>query len=124
YPASYFSTDLNFDQDMNVGQLRSASVLYNIYFLEKQPNQLFLRFSQVYDPASNGFQVRDIMVVKDLHCWEMKATYSDYRKELAVVFSLKAVPTEPFGFDPGRGFYFEGFDQLQRQIVQGTGGGY
>jgi len=56
------------------------------------------------------------MVVKDLHCWEIKAYYSDYLKETSVIFSLKALPDQPFGFSPSRGFYFEGFQKLENEV--------
>lgn len=115
-PWSFFSADFSAVQDMNVGELRSGNVLYDIYFLEKQSNQMHLRLGQVFDPGSKEFKVRDIMVVKDLHCWEMKYTYSDYRKEFSLVFTLKALPEEPLGFATGRGFYFEGFQEAEREI--------
>lgn len=115
-PCSYFGLDLAAVKDMNLGLLRSANALYDIYFLEKQPNQIHLRFSQVYDPNSQDFRVRDIMLVKELHCWDMKYTYSDYRKEFSLVFSLKARPEEPAGFSSGRGFYFEGFDEEMKNL--------
>jgi hypothetical protein len=116
-PASFFAASLALTKDMNLGELRSASALYDIYFLEGAPNQLFLRFSQVYDPATKEFRVRDIMAVKDLHCWEIKYTYSDYRKEFSLVFSLKALPGEPVGFATGRGFYYEGFEKQMKEFT-------
>ncbi|MDD4179221.1 MAG: hypothetical protein PHH14_04135 [Candidatus Margulisbacteria bacterium] len=119
-PLTCFALDLALTQDLNLGQTKSGSALYDIYFLEGKPNQLHLRFSQVYDTTSREFKVRDIMVVKDLHCWEIKATYSDYRKEFSFTFTLKAIPGEPLGFSSGRGFYFDGFER-QLQQLQSTG---
>ncbi|MBI5078913.1 hypothetical protein HZB08_02705 [Candidatus Saganbacteria bacterium] len=118
-PCSFLAADMSLTQDMNAGELRYGSVLYDIYFLEGAPNQLHLRFSQVFDPATKELKVRDIMITKDLHCWEMKYTYSDYRKEFSLVFSLKAFPEEPVGFSTGRGFYYEGFDRELGRLQQG-----
>jgi hypothetical protein len=115
-PASAFAASLSLTKDMNLGELRSASALYDIYFLEGMPNQLFLRFSQVYDPVAKDFKVRDIMAVKDLHCWEIRYTYSDYRKEFSLTFSLKALPGEPVGFASGRGFYYDGFEKQMKEL--------
>lgn len=113
-PWSYFGCDLSTDQDMNGAGLRSGNVLYDLYFLEKEPNQWHFRVGQVFDPQTKDFKVRDIMVVKELHCWEMTYTYSDYRKEFSMSFSLKAMPEEPLGYATGRGFYFQGFDELKQ----------
>ena len=60
-------------------RMRSASALYDWYLLEKEANEFHFRVGQVFDPATKEFKVRDIMLVKQLHCWEMKYTYSDYR---------------------------------------------
>jgi hypothetical protein len=110
-PNDVFSLDFSANQDLNQGQLRYGSVLYNFVLLPGEPNQTNLRVGQVYDPAEKDFKVRDIMVTRDLHCWEMKFTYSDYRKEFSFSFNLKAMPGEPVGFAPGRGFYYDGFER-------------
>ena len=68
------------------------------------------------DPATQQFKVRDIMIVKDLHCWELRYQYSDFRKEFSFAFSLKALPDEPVGISPGRGFYFEGFEKTMDEF--------
>jgi len=110
-PYSFFALDLAAVQDMNIGELRSGSALWDVYFLEGAPNQMHVRVGQVFDPLTKEFKVRDIMVVKDLHCWEMRYSYSDYRKEFSFSFSLKALPGEPVGFSGGRGFYFDSFER-------------
>ena len=54
--------------------------------------------------------MRDLMIVKNLHCWEMKYAYSDWLKEWRVTFTLKAFPEVPVGWGAGdRGSFFEGF---------------
>ncbi|OGC24824.1 hypothetical protein A2291_02325 [candidate division WOR-1 bacterium RIFOXYB2_FULL_42_35] len=122
-PYSFLMMSVATTSDLNVGGVKSGSAIYDLVFLEKQPNQLKVRFNQVYDSAARQFQIRDILLVKDLHCWELKYRYSAYRREFSVVFTLKAMPGEPFGFDPGRGFYYQGFDNEfnkynQEQIIR------
>ncbi|MFH1389431.1 MAG: hypothetical protein ABIH56_01685 [Candidatus Margulisiibacteriota bacterium] len=115
-PYSYFGCSLAVSQDLNAGEIRQGSAYYDIYFLEKEPNQLHLSFSQVYDTAKKEIRLQDVAIVKDLHCWEMRFNYSDYRKEYSFVFSVKVIPDEPFGFGSGRGFYFEGFEKEMNKI--------
>jgi hypothetical protein len=85
-------------------------------FLEGEPNQWHVKVGQIFEPATRQFKVRDIMVVKDLHCWELRYTYSDYRKEFSLSFSLKALPDEPVGISSGRGFYIESFEKELKGI--------
>jgi len=118
YPLSALSVEFSSVSDINIGELKSGSILYDIYFLEGQANQWRIKFSQIYEPASRQFKVRDIMVEKDLHCWTMRYTYSDYRKEFSLSFSLKALPDEPVGISSGRGFYYEGFDEELKEFKQ------
>ncbi|MBN2058736.1 MAG: hypothetical protein JW782_08060 [Candidatus Saganbacteria bacterium] len=117
-PYSFLSTKFSTVSDLNNGELKSGSILYDIFFLENQANQWHLKFSQVYETATDQFKVRDIMVVKDLHCWEMKYTYSDYRKEFSLTVGLKALPGEPIGVSTGRGFFFEGWEKDIKEFKQ------
>ena len=110
-PYSFFAASLSLTQDLNGEGLKLGSAFYDCYFLEGAPNQWHLQVSQVFDPQSKEFKVRDIMVSHDLHCWEMKYRYNDYRKEFSFIFTLKAIPEEPVGYAPGKGFYFEGFER-------------
>ncbi len=116
-PRSFFSLELSTLSDLNVGELRSGSIVYDMLFLEGEDNQWRLKIGQVYDPSSRDFKVRDIMMVKDLHCWQLKFSYSDYRREFSFTFSLKALPDEPAGFSSGRGFYVEGFDKEFNDVI-------
>jgi len=115
-PYSFLSTRFSTVSDMNVGQLKSGSILYDIYFLEGQANEWRLKFSQIYETSTRQFKLRDIMVIKQLHCWQLKYTYSDYRKEFSLTFSLKALPDEPIGLSTGRGFYFDGMEDSFKDI--------
>lgn len=115
-PASSFALSLSLAQDLNGTGLRSASALYDWYLLEQQPNEFHFRVGQVFDPTTRELKVRDIMLIKQLHCWEMKYAYSDYRKEFSFTFSLKALPNDPVGFAGGRGFYFDSFERELRGL--------
>lgn len=110
-PYDTLSMSFSTTSDMNEGVLRSGSILYDLYLLKGQVNQWRVKFSQVFDSASQQFKMRDIMVVKDLHCWELKYTYSEYRKEFSLTFSLKALPDQPIGYSSGKGLHFDGFER-------------
>lgn len=120
-PASYFATTLSFVQDMNLGEQKSGSLLYDWILLEGEPNQTRFRVSQVFDPAGRDFKVRDIMIAKKLHCWELQGNYNDYLKQLSFSFSLTALPDEPIGFSSGRGLYFEGFEKELKELTNEGG---
>src|SRR3989339_891037 len=115
-PSDIFALSLALRHDLNLGEVRSASALYDLYFMKGAPNQMHVTLSQVYDTSSRELKLRDIAIVKDLHCWEMRYAYSDYRKEFSFTFRLKAMPDEPFGYASGRGFYFEGFQEAEKQL--------
>jgi hypothetical protein len=110
-PFDFLAMQFSTVSDLNNGELKSGSALYDMFFLKDEPNQLHFRFSQVYDYNSKDFKVRDIMLVKELHCWELKYTYSDLRKDFSVSFSLKALPQEPVGISTSRGFYIDSFEK-------------
>jgi hypothetical protein len=115
-PSDLYALDLNFTQDMNGAGLQYASALHDFYILKGADNETHLRFSQVYDAAAKGFRIGDIMIVKQLHCWEMNFNYSDYQKNFSFTFSLKALPGEPAGFSSTGGFSFQGFQQAIDQL--------
>ncbi|MBN3032913.1 MAG: hypothetical protein JW873_02345 [Candidatus Saganbacteria bacterium] len=118
-PNGAYAADLSLNQDLNGAGLQTASVLHDLYLLQGEDNELHFRFSQVFDAATKEFKVRDIMLVKQLHCWELTFSYSDYTRDFSFVFSLKALPGQPAGFSSGRGFYFQGFDQGLQQLNSG-----
>ena len=115
-PYSFFNLNFSTVSDMNLGKLKSGSILYDIYFLEGQANQWHIKLGQIYETASDSFKMRDIMIVKDLHCMELTYTYSDLRKEFSLTFSLKAIPDEPIGMSTGRGFYMDSFEQSLKDV--------
>ncbi|MBU0574574.1 MAG: hypothetical protein KKH83_08890 [Candidatus Margulisbacteria bacterium] len=120
-PFPWLLTTLSVLSDLNTGNLRSASSLLDLEVgsEENWQNHWHLKFSHSYNSATQRHQLRDIMVVKDLHCWEVKYTYSDYRKEFSLIFTLKALPNEPIGYATGRGFYYEGFDKALDKEIKG-----
>jgi len=116
-PTDFFSTKFSSVSDLNNGDLKSGTVIYDLALLKGQRNQWRFRVGQTYDPATDEFKVRDIMVVKDLHCWELSYRYSELNKEYSLTFSLKAMPDDPIGMSSGRGFYIESFDKLEKEIT-------
>jgi len=116
-PTDFFSTKFSSTSDLNNGNLKSGTVIYDLALLKDQRNQWRFRLGQVYDSLTDEFKVRDIMVVKDLHCWELSYRYSDLNKEYSLTFSLKAMPDDPIGMSSGRGFYIESFDKLEKEIT-------
>jgi len=113
-----FSADFFAVQDINIGGVKQGSAIYNFCFLEGEPNQMVFNVSQVFDPATKAIKLRDIILKKDLHCFEMKLMYSDYLKQTSFTFSLKAMPDQPLGYGSDRGFYFDGFDREINKLMQ------
>jgi hypothetical protein len=111
YPYDFFGLEFNSTSDLNNGNVKSAGAVYDLFLLKSDPNEWHIRVGQNYDAASKEFKVRDIMLVKSLHCWELKYTYNDFRKEFSLTFTLKALPDEPIGLSTGRGFYVEGVEK-------------
>jgi len=116
-PIQKCQVDLSVVNDLNSGFIKSGNSLVGLEVGEEKDwlNHWQFKFGHVYNPYTQDFKLVDLMVVKDLHCWEVTYTYSDYRKEFALVFKLKALPEEPFGYNEGRGFYFEGFEKTLKE---------
>ncbi len=105
------TADFSSSHDLNNGTLRSASDLIDLQVGEDWFEKWHFRVGHVYDFFTKQYLMREFMVVKDLHCWEVKVTYSDYKKEYRLVFTLKAFPEQPIGWATYEGFYFEGFSR-------------
>jgi len=105
--------------DLNSGMLKSGSNLLDLEIADEKDWQDHWHFKigHVYDTSTQQFKPVDVMVEKDLHCWVVKYTYSDYRKEFSFTFTLKAFPGEPVGYAEGRGFYFDSFDQSLKEEI-------
>ncbi len=115
-PASYLGLQFATVSSLNNGEMRSGSILYNFKLLEGQKNEWKVQLRQVLDTTSREFKLRDIMVVKDLHCWRLTYTYSDYRKEFSLKVSLDAFPDDPVGFATGKGFHYEGAERRLNEM--------
>lgn len=117
YPWDKFSLNLGMVNDLNLGGLKQGNCLVDLEIADEKDwrNHWHFKYGYIYDVPSQNFIPRDIMIVKDLHCWEVKYTYSDYRKEFNLTFTLKAFPGEPLGYSTGKGFYFDGFDKAIKE---------
>jgi len=77
-----------------------------------------IKIGHSYDFFTQEYKMRELILVKDLHCWEMTYRYNDLIKETSVSFSLKAFPDQPLGWTTGRGLYFEGFEKGKAEFEQ------
>lgn len=98
--------------DLNTGILLSANSVMDLEIGEDWQSRWHFRVGHTYDFETSQYMVRDVAIVKDLHCWEAMYTYSDYKKEHRIGFTLKAFPNMPVGLNvSGQGSYFDGFYQ-------------
>ena len=120
-PWDKFSGNMNVVSDLNVGGVKYGNLLVDLETGDENDwgNHWNFKYGYVFEPASKEFKIRDIMIIKDLHCWEIKYTYSDYRKEVTMMFTLKAFPGDPLGYNTGKGFYFDSFDKAIKEQVGG-----
>ena len=121
FSSEKFKNSTTLLQDLNNGQLKSGSNLMDLEIADEKDwgNHWHFMLGHVYNPARQEFKLVDFSAVKDLHCWEVKYTYSDYRKEFSVIFTLKALPGEPIGYAEGRGFYFDSFEKSLKEEFTG-----
>jgi hypothetical protein len=104
--------DLTHSYDLNTGKTNNASDVISFKFGETWQSSCEVRVGHTYDPAQNKLVMQELSIVKDLHCWEAKFNYNDFRKETRVTFVLKAFPDQPIGLVSGsRGFFVEGMTQ-------------
>lgn len=96
--------------DLNNGKLVSANSLVDLEMGESWESRWHFKMGQTYDFFSSRYILRDLAIVKDLHCWELSYTYTEYLREHRIGMTLKAFPNMPVGFATGgQGSYFEGF---------------
>ncbi len=96
--------------DINNNIFKSANSILDAEIGDDWRYKFHVRVGHSYDFFTGRFIMRDLMIVKDLHCWEMKYVYSDWLKEWRLSFTLKAFPEVPVGWGAGdRGYFFEGF---------------
>ena len=118
-PNKYFSLDGDLTYDLNYGLIKTAS---DRLAFEIDPDNwrthMQIKIGHSYDFFTQEYKMRELILVKDLHCWEMTYRYNDLIKETSVSFSLKAFPDQPLGWTTGRGLYFEGFEKGKAEFEQ------
>jgi len=76
-PIDKFSVDLGIVNDLNFGGVKQGSALFDLETgsTEDWGNHWNFKYGFVYDTVLQDFKVRDIMIKKDLHCWDVTYTY-------------------------------------------------
>jgi hypothetical protein len=111
-PLPKISWDWNSVHDINNNLFKSASSILDVEIGDDWRYKFHVKVGHAYDYFTGRFIMRDLMVVKDLHCWEMKFVYSDWRREWRLSFTLIAFPDQPVGWGAGEnGYFFEGFSE-------------
>jgi len=111
-PAAGLRDVFSHTQDLNTGRTTLASNLFEWETGEAWMGKWRIRLGHTFDFTVNKVILQDAEIVKDLHCWELKYTWSDFRKEFRIMLSLKAFPETPVGYGSGsRGFFMEGMQQ-------------
>jgi LPS-assembly protein len=96
--------------DMNVGKLMSANSIMDLEIGDTWEDRWHFKMGHSYDLFMDRYMLRDLAIVKDLHCWEAVFTYNDYLKEYRFGMSLKAFPEYPISYIAGQGGnYFNSF---------------
>jgi len=118
-PSDGLRDDLSHTYDLNTGQTKSATNLLSWQLGDTWQSRWSVKIGHTYDYARGAIILQEAAVVKDLHCWEMAFSWSDFRKESRVTFTLKAFPERPIGFTSGNnGFFIEGMSGGTAGTVQ------
>ena len=104
--------------DINNNLFKSGTSLLDAEIGDDWRYKFHIIVGHEFDYFTGRFIMRDLTVEKDLHCWSMRFTYSDWRQEWRISFTLKAFPDQPVGWGAGEnGSFFEGLplpDYLQQ----------
>lgn len=112
YPDKRYSFKLNLtkdinnnrDENLNAGKLKTASSELNLVFGDTYADMGYWDFwrsqwqfivKNQYDFNTEYFNLVSFGLGKDLHCWQMRYSFTPVRKEWFIVFSLKAFPEQP-----------------------------
>ncbi|KAF0133887.1 MAG: hypothetical protein FD145_999 [Candidatus Saganbacteria bacterium] len=116
------SNDTSFLSDLNTGYLKSGSNYVNLEFGDEKewPSHFHLQAGHTYLPQTQEIKLQEISVLKDLHCWDIKYSYSDFRREFSMTFTLKAFPGDPIGYSQNKGFQFESLEKSLKEEFQGA----
>ena len=109
-PFPKFTNTANIVYDMNNGKLLSANSLVDLEIGDTWENKWHFKMGHSYDFFEDRYMLRDLAIVKDLHCWEAVFTYNDYLKEYRFGMTLKAFPQFPISYvSSDNGNYFNSF---------------
>ncbi|MCX5748824.1 MAG: hypothetical protein NTZ10_01070 [Candidatus Saganbacteria bacterium] len=112
-PFAGLKDSLSHTYDLNTGKTKLATNLFEWEIGDTWQSKWKIRLGHTFDFTVNKVILQDAEIVKDLHCWELKYTWSDFRKEFRIMLTLKAFPDQPVGYGSGsRGFFMEGTDQV------------
>jgi len=101
--------NLSHTYDLRSGKTRYATNLLEFGIGDSWQSRWDFKIGHSYDVARDAIIMQEASVVKDLHCWETKFTWSEFRREYRVVFTLKAFPDMPIGYGSGtQGLFIEG----------------
>jgi hypothetical protein len=108
-PWDKFSWSWESTHDLNNDLFKSASSYLDAEFFDDWRYKFHIQVRHTYDYFLGKFIMRDLTIVKDLHCWEMSYAYSDWLKQWTLTFTLKAFPGQPVGWGAGdRGYFWNG----------------
>jgi len=105
--------------DLRMGRTKAATNMMQFEIGNTWQEKWAFKLSHLYDLSKDAIILQDAEIIKDLHCWEARFTWSQLRREYKFYFSLKAFPNMPFGFGTGdSGIFFEGNMSGERGVVQ------
>ena len=100
---------LSHTYDLRSGKTRYATNLLEFGIGDTWQSRWDFKISHSYDVARDAIIMQEASIVKDLHCWETTLSWSEFRREYKIVFTLKAFPEMPVGYTSGnQGFFIEG----------------
>ncbi len=106
----HLKDSLSHTYDLRTGKTRYATNILEFGVGSGWQSRWHFRLAHSYDVARDAIIMQEASVVKDLHCWEGKFSWSEFRKEYRVTFTLKAFPDVPVGYASGnQGLFIEGF---------------
>jgi len=109
-PFPKFTNTASIVYDLNTGTLLSANSLVDLEIGETWQDRWHFKMGNSYDVFMDRYMLRDLAIVKDLHCWEAVFTYNDYLKEFRFGMTLKAFPQFPLSYvSSDNGNYFNSF---------------
>ncbi len=108
-PFKGFKDVISHSYDMNTGRTRVASNSLDWEIGGEWTSAWHISLKHYYDYMRDSISLTEASIIKDLHCWEARYTWSDARKEFRIAFALKAMPDSPLGYaSQNNGFFVEG----------------